>query len=44
MKCVRSKVTSKIKRVADDKAAELVNAGTHSYISKAAWKAGGRKV
>lgn len=44
MKCVRSKATSKITRVADDKAALLVNAGTHNYTNKAVWKAGGRKV
>lgn len=44
MKCICSKITGKIKRVTNDKAAELVLIGTHTYSSKAAWKTAGRKV
>ena len=38
MKCVINKSTKTVDRVKDDAAASMVQAGTHSYVSKSAWK------
>jgi hypothetical protein len=39
MKCIRNKSTGKITRVLAIEALELVQAGTHEFTSKSAWKA-----
>jgi len=38
MKCVKKIGGSKILRISDEKARELVDSGTHSYCSKVEWK------
>lgn len=42
MKCIRDKSTDTIRRVSDEKAAELVAKGPWKYTSKGAWKSAGR--
>jgi hypothetical protein len=43
MKCVKRRDSSKITRVSDAKAKELVTSGTHTYASKDSWKKDGRQ-
>ena len=38
MKCIKQKIDGSISRLKDDKAAILVNIGTHNYVSKSVWK------
>jgi hypothetical protein len=43
MKCVKKKDGTKILRVSDEKALELVSEGTHKYVPKIDWKIQERK-
>ena len=38
MKCVKNIKGGKIVRLSDEKARELVDSGSHRYVSKAEWK------
>lgn len=38
MKCIRRRMRSKIERVSDERAAELVDNGIAEYVSKSEWK------